>query len=402
MGADRIRVSYQPALPRGFRATGVAAGIKQGGGPDLALLVSDLPAVAAATLTTNQVRAASVRLCEERRAAGEQARAVVINSGCANACTGPRGRRDAARMASLTARYLQVPAESVWVCSTGRIGTFLHMAAVERGIEQAAGRLSADGAKAAARAIMTTDTFPKTCVARLKLDGRPVTLSGMAKGAGMIEPNMATMLAFLQTDAKIGRTALQAALREAVDQSFNRISVDGDRSTNDTVLLLANGAAGGRTLGPRHSDWSAFRDALKRVTQYLALQIVRDGEGNTRQVDVCVRGARSNAEADCAARAVANSLLVKTSWVGDDANWGRIMDALGYSTAKVDETRVDIAYNGVSACRGGRSAGTPAARLSRIQRLPNFTLDIHLHLGRGTAVVRTCNCTEAYVRINKV
>ncbi len=396
-----IRVQETIVLPKGFRATGVVAGLKKSGRKDMALICSDRDAVMAGTFTTNQVKAATVKLCSARIRQFRRGRAIVVNSGIANACTGIVGYRNAERMAQIAARCLGLQSRDVYVCSTGRIGVQLPMHIIEPGIASAAAALSPRGGLAAAHAIMTTDTQPKYGTVRLTVGGRRVVVSGIAKGAGMIEPKMATMLAFLMTDAAVAPAALQSALSASVETSFNRITVDGDRSTNDTVLFMANGAAGNApALSSKHPDWPAFVSAVQALTFRLAMKMVRDGEGASKFVTVRVRGARSSREADIAARAVANSLLVKTSWAGDYPNWGRIMDALGYSAAIVDETRVDISYDGVPAARRGVSAGTDIERLKSIVRQKEFTVDIHLHLGRGEAVVYTCNCTEEYVRIN--
>ena len=385
-------------LPAGFRAAGVACGVKPAA-PDLALFVSEVPAAVAGTFTTNRVQAAPVRLCRARLAGGV-ARAIVMNSGNANACTGEPGRRDAERMAALTGEVLDLPAAEVFVSSTGPIGVPLPMDRIEAGIRQAAAALSPDGGTAAARAMMTTDTAPKHATTILRVDGRPVRVTGLAKGSGMIHPAMATMLCYLFTDAAAEAGALQACLSDAVGASFNRITVDGDRSTNDTVLCLANGAAGNRPLHPGHPGWAAFAAALRAVTRDLALRIVADGEGATRQVAVHVSGAADPTEADRAARAIGNSLLIKTSWAGGDPNWGRLLCALGYSGAVFEETRVDIDYDDVPAVRGGRDAGTPIARLREVAGREAFAIHVCLHAGDGEAVVHACDTTEAYVRIN--
>ncbi len=386
-------------LPRGFQAAGVAARVKKSGARDMALFYSEVPAAFAGVFTTNQVAAAPVKLCRERLEGGT-ARAIVANSGNANAATGPAGLDDARRMAALTATALGVPADQVLVCSTGRIGARLPMDKIEAGIRQLPAALAPDGGAAAAEAIMTTDTFMKTHTVRLVVDGRPVIVTGVAKGAGMIEPHMATMFAFLLTDAVVPQQVLQFYLTAIVNQSFNRISVDGDMSTNDTVLCLANGQAGNDPLTPAHPQWSEFYNALAAVALDLAKKIVRDGEGATKFVTVQVRGARDHAEADAAARAVANSLLIKTSWAGSFAIWGRVLDALGYSPARVQEDLVDVDYDDVPAARHGVAAGTPAADLDRVVAQKEFRISIDLHLGPGTATVYTCNCTEEYVRIN--
>jgi glutamate N-acetyltransferase/amino-acid N-acetyltransferase len=353
----------------------------------------------AGTFTTNQVQAATVKLCRARLA-GRTGRAIIVNSGNANACTGAQGLQDAERMAQLTGELTGVPPEHVFVSSTGRIGVRLPMDKIEAGIRTAVPALSPEGGADASLAIMTTDTRPKRVTARFDVDGKPVTLAAMAKGAGMIEPNMATMLAYVLTDAAVDAAALQACLSAAVKESFNRITVDGDRSTNDTVLFMANGLAGNRPLEPGHPDWKTFEHAVNALTLKLALKMVEDGEGVTKVVTVKLTGAKTPQDAELAARSVANSLLVKTSWAGDYPNWGRVMDALGYSKARVEEDKVDIFYDQLPAAKGGLYAGTPIDELTRVVRQKAFTLTINLNLGSGETVVYTCNCTEEYVRIN--
>jgi glutamate N-acetyltransferase/amino-acid N-acetyltransferase len=386
-------------LPAGFRAAGIAAGIKRGGTMDMALLVSDRPASVAAVFTTNQVKAASVRL-DQHRLKGRVARAVVVNSGNANACNGPAGLRDAREMTRRTARLLGVPEETVFVCSTGIIGRPLPMDAIRSGIAGLVPRLSPEGGTDASTAILTTDTRPKRWTVLFKAGRRAFRLTGFCKGAGMIEPNMATMLAFLATDAAVGAADLQRLLRAAVGESFNRISIDGDRSTNDTVLFFANGAGGAPALRPGRPGWKAFEAAVFETTRELALAIVRDGEGATRFATIRVRGARSDRDADLAARSVANSFLVKTAWAGPNPNWGRVMDALGYSDARVEEDKVSIRFDECLAVRRGRSGPATPEDLRAVLARMEFTVHIDLHLGRGTAYVHTCNCTEEYVRIN--
>lgn len=386
-------------LPAGFRAAGISAGIKKGGKKDLAIIVSDRDAAAAGCFTTNQVRSATVVLDAQRVKSGK-GRAIVVNSGNANACTGAQGMKDAKRMAAITAKLLGVPEVQVFVASTGPIGVPMPMDLLETGLPAAAAELRADGGSDAADSIMTTDTRPKRVTAKFVIDGKQITLAAMAKGAGMIHPKMATMLGFVTTDAAVDARALQAALKNAVSQSFNRISVDGDQSTNDTVLVLANGAAGNKPLKPSHKQWSVFTSVLDAVLLKLAKKIARDGEGAKKLVTVRVKNARSAKDADAAARAVANSMLVKTCWHGDYPNWGRIMDAVGYSPARVVEEKVDIHYDDRIAVRRGQAAGTPVSQLSAIQAREQFTVTIHLHLGRGAAEVYTCDCSEEYVRIN--
>jgi glutamate N-acetyltransferase/amino-acid N-acetyltransferase len=304
-------------------------------------------------------------------------------------------------MCRLAAEALDVPESSVYCCSTGTIGKPLPMDKIERGIRQAAAALAPDGGLAAARAIMTTDNAEKQCAVEFAVDGRPVRVGGMAKGAGMIEPNMATMLAFLTTDAAVEPRALQECLGAAVAESFNRISVDGDQSTNDTCLLLASGAAGARAMNPNHPQWSALCAAVLEVSLDLAQQIVRDGEGATKFVTVAVRGAASNEDAARAARAVANSLLVKTSWFGGDPNWGRVIAAVGYSGAAVDPARVAIRYDGVPAVLGGcKAPGFALEELELIIARRAFAVEVDLGLGAGADTVYTCDCSTEYVKIN--
>jgi glutamate N-acetyltransferase/amino-acid N-acetyltransferase len=354
----------------------------------------------AGVFTTNKIQGATVRLCRQRLA-GRTARAIVINSGNANACNGPHGPEAAERMAAAVAVSVGVDAQAVFVCSTGVIGVRLPVEKAEAGIRAAAAALSREGGQNVIRAIMTTDTFPKEAAVRLTVGGKPVTVAGIAKGAGMIEPNMATMLSFLTTDAAVRPEALQACLNSAVKASYNRITVDGDQSCNDTVLLLANGAAGGAALDERHPDWPRFQEAVHGVTLSLAKKIVRDGEGATKFVTVVVKGAASDADAALATRAIANSLLVKTSWFGQDPNWGRVIDAVGYSGAQVREESVDIAFDEVLAVRGGQVApGDTLPALRAVLARKEFGVTVDLRLGAGQDTVYTCDCTVEYVKIN--
>ena len=420
-------------VPQGFRAAGVFCDIKrlgtgkgsnQGRKRDLALIVSDAPAAVAGTFTTNRICAAPVKLCVERVARGT-ARAIVANSGNANACTGRQGLRDAQAMARAVAAACRgggISPRQVLVASTGRIGVPLPMTQVKQGIADAA-RLLAGGpepARHAAEAIMTSDTRPKEIALEFELGGRKARLGGICKGAGMIQPGMspagarpplrplhATMLCFLTTDAAVEAQFLQEALNQAVAKSFNRITVDGDMSTNDTVLILANGRAANPPLAARSADRRLFQAALDHATLALAKKIVLDGEGVSRFVTVRVAGAKSPGDADAAARAVANSALVKTSWCGGDPNWGRILCALGYSAAELVENKIDVGYSlpgrrEVSyTLRRGRPTGVPFGVLCKISASPAFDLHIHLHLGRASAVIYSADLTEAYVEFNK-
>jgi glutamate N-acetyltransferase/amino-acid N-acetyltransferase len=387
-----IRISGSVTAPQGFRAAGVAAGIKSNGKKDVALIVSDTLATAAATFTTNQVKAAPVKLSMEHVKSGK-ACAIVANSGNANACTSD-GPIHARAMACAVSRRLGCAENHVLVCSTGRIGANLPIVKVEAGIKQCLGLLSRQGGATAVQAIMTTDTFPKEVAVQFSAGGKTFRIGGIAKGAGMIQPKMATMLGFITTDAAIPRTTLQRALTKAVNQSFNRITVDGDTSTNDTVIVLANGAAGKPPL-------AKFQAALDFVCLELAKMIVQDGEGVSKFVTINVCGAATERDAEIAARAVANSVLVKTSWCGGDPNWGRILDALGYSSARIDAELVDVGYEGLPAVRGGMPARTSTAKLKKIVAQPTFSIDIHLHLGRGRCTMHTCDLTEKYVELNK-
>ena len=415
---------------QGFRASGVFCDIKRLGtgkgsdkGPkrDLALIVSEAPANVAGMFTTNQACAAPVKLCVERVEQG-RAQAIVANSGNANACTGRQGLQDARAMARFTEAALNLPRGSVLVGSTGRIGVTLPMDNVRAGIIEAAVGLGSTPVHAAqaAEAIMTSDTRAKQAAVEFRLGGKWVRIGGICKGAGMIQPGMsatakrpaatplhATMLCFITTDAAVEPRVLQAALREAVANSFNRITVDGDMSTNDTVLVLANGLAGNRRFGLRAADFGRFEAALSHVCRQLALMIVRDGEGVSRIVTVRVNGAKSFADADAAARAVANSALVKTSWHGGDPNWGRIIAALGYSPATVVEHRVDIGYSAPGSrhilwsLKHGQPTTATFQALCAAAAPREFDLHVHLHLGRANAVIYAADLTEDYVDFNK-
>lgn len=385
---------------QGFQAAGVACGIKPRGEKDLALIVSEVPAEAAATFTTNLVKAAPVKVSMQHMSNGKM-RGVVINAGCANACTGVGGIADAKAMVERAAKELKTKPREWLVCSTGRIGNRLPMPKIRKGIEKAAAKLGTDNGDEAAKAIMTTDTRRKEYAMRFKVDGRKVIIGGMAKGSGMIHPNMATMLCFITTDASIDRAALRSCVEEAVEQSFNRISVDGDTSTNDTVIVLANGLSGSNLLKSYHPQFGLFKKTLIQVMRKLARMIVEDGEGITRVVEVVVKGAVSGQDAKLAALAVAKSELIKTSWTGGDPNWGRIVAALGYSGARVREEMVEIYYDGLLAVANGQPSKTPTAKLRKLVRRPKFTITIHLHSGAGEYSILTTDLTEEYVRINK-
>ncbi|MBO4287436.1 MAG: bifunctional glutamate N-acetyltransferase/amino-acid acetyltransferase ArgJ [Kiritimatiellae bacterium] len=395
-----VDVSGGVAAANGFKASGVEAGIKYAGRKDVALIVSDTPANVAAVYTTNRVAAAPVHLDRERTASGK-AQAILANSGCANACTGEQGMRDARESARFTGELLGIDESLVLVCSTGVIGMLMPLDRLEAGARSAASALSREGGADAARAIMTTDTCPKEVAVQFTLDGRTVTLGGMSKGAGMIEPNMATMLAFLTTDAAVSPNALDAALRKAVAVSFNSLVVDGDRSTNDTLIVMANGAAGNREVVEGTPDFEVFAGAVRHVCVELAKKMAKDGEGASKFVTVRVNGAVTDEDAAMAARAIAKSPLVKTSWAGMDPNWGRVIAAAGYSGAAVDDRRAQIFYDDVCAYDAGRVADAQTlAAMKEKMRKPEFDVTVDLHLGTGAAVVYTCDLTHGYITIN--
>jgi len=384
---------------KGFLANGLHAGIKPGREKDMALVVSVKPAEAAGAFTTNQVKAGPVRVTQAHLRNGA-VRAVILNSGNANACTGVRGIADAKRMTVETAKVLKCRPHEVLVCSTGRIGVPLPIRKVLRGIRSIAGRVKPNGGPGAARAIMTSDTMRKEAAVRLTIAGRRLTIGAMAKGAGMIHPNMATLLCVVATDAAVDQRTLVRLTADAVENSFNRISVDGDMSTNDTVLVLANGAAGNTPLRSYDQDLGKFSNALKQLMLEMAKKIVEDGEGRTRVIELTVVGALTDRDAKLMAEAIARSALVKTSWAGGDPNWGRIMGAIGACGARMREELVDIHYDGVSAVRGGVAAATPPGRLKAAARRSRVSIQVSLNLGKGEYRMLTTDLSEKYVRIN--
>jgi glutamate N-acetyltransferase/amino-acid N-acetyltransferase len=385
----------------GFKASGVCAGLKANA-PDLALLVSDVPAVTGGVFTTNVMQAAPVKLCRDV-VAGGLAQAVVINSGCANACTGADGMARARAVADGASSMLGIAASQVLVCSTGTIGKKLPVEKIIAGLDVAAEVLSATGGAAAARAIMTTDTVDKQCAVSVQIGGRRVCVGGMAKGSGMIAPNMATMLAFITTDAAVEAGALQRCIAGVAEVTFNRITVDGDQSTNDTLLILANGMAmdGVPPLRESHPEWPVFHGAVETVARELSQRIVRDGEGATCFVTITVSGARTPRDATLAAKAIANSMLCKTAWFGGDPNWGRVICAVGYSGAAVDPDRVDISFDELAAVRGGQMVAEVGFKdLAAVFARKTFEIHVDLNLGVASDTVYTCDCSYEYVRIN--
>ncbi len=384
---------------KGFRFAGVAAGIKGTGKTDLALIVSDPPAKATAVFTTCRLQAGPI-IQGKKAIRGGKLRAVLINSGNANAATGKRGIELAFQTAALTGKALGIPAGQVLVSSTGKIGIPLDVGKIARALPKAIRGLSETALPEAARAIMTTDAFSKLHAVRGKIGNKGFTVAGFAKGAGMIEPHMATMLAYILTDLDLPAGAMRKAFRKAVEQSFNAITVDGDTSTNDTALLLASGASGIR-LKPDTAGFRNFEKILAEVCKTLALMMVRDGEGATKVVEIRVRGARSDASARRMAYTIARSQLVKTSFFGEDPNWGRVFAALGNSGETFDPSRVDIYYGEIPLVRRGVPTGVSReAQAHKIMKNSSFLVRVELHQGKGRAQVWTSDLTYGYVKIN--
>ena len=387
--------------PKGFKAAGVACGLKKNGQPDLALIVSDYPATAAGVFTRNTVKGHSLQLSLENIKGG-LCRAVIINSGNANACIGPQGRRDAQAMAESVAVRLGCPADQVLTGSTGVIGQKLNMNAVERGIGAAFASLAgtAEASDLAEKAIMTTDLIPKICSVQLLIDDYEITVAGMAKGSGMIHPNMATMIGVIATDCAIEGPALQAALTGAANKTFNRVSVDGDTSVCDMVIALANGASCIPTLQSGSEGARLLEHAIEYVSAELSRMIARDGEGATKLIEIQANGAKNPDDAYKIVLAVARSPLVKTAIFGEDANWGRILTAAGYSGADFDPDRCDIYLGSLKVCENG--CALPFDEVLAKQILQNKDILIRIELGDGNASDRiwTCDFSYDYVRIN--
>jgi glutamate N-acetyltransferase/amino-acid N-acetyltransferase len=389
-------------IPHGFTFAATACGLKKAR-LDLALLTSETVATAAAVFTTNRVQAAPVRLSREHlQKSGHKIRGVIVNSGNANCCTGPEGIVASRKTAVELARSLGCRLDEILVCSTGVIGVPLRVEKILRAIPQLAqARSSAAAAfEQFTHAIMTTDTRPKWAAARCNIGGKQVRILGCAKGSGMIEPNMATMLGFLATDAAISSALLSKGLRTVVSRTFNAITVDGDTSTNDTVTLLANGESGARKISRENGDYRNFCTALEVVCKSLALAIVADGEGAERVIEIEVRGATSSRAADKIARTIANSPLVKTAFAGADPNWGRILAAAGRSGVSFEPNRVDIHVAGMCVCRRGREYAFDERVAHRKMLAKYVPVIVNLHAGRGAARVWTCDFTAEYVRIN--
>ena len=387
------------AVP-GIRASGVHGGLKLDNQKDVALIFADSPAVAAGVFTRNRVCAATVLLSREHLN-DQIAQAIVVNSGNANACTGEQGLNNARKMAALVGEQLNVEPENVLVSSTGVIGVQLPMDAIGKGIQRAVDTLRDDGGHDAAQAIMTTDTVSKEVAVEVEIGGHTVRIGGMTKGAGMIAPNMATMLAFLATDVNIAGAPLQEALRRSVDKSFNRVTVDTDASTNDTVQILATGSGRNPEINEASGDdFDAFYKGLEFVCIELAKQIARDGEGATKMIEVVVKNAMDESEAESAARAVAESPLVKTAVFGRDANWGRIMMAVGKSEARFDPYQVDVWLGDYQLVKNGMDSGFDEEKATQLFSEDTVTITANLNAGNAEATMWTCDYSYDYIKIN--
>jgi len=388
------------AVPKGFKAAACSAGIKKSGKLDLALICADKPVECAGVFTTNKVVAAPVKITESRTRQG-LCQAILVNSGNANACTGAQGLQDARRCGDLVAEHLDIAPEMVAISSTGVIGVPLPMYCFEQFVPSLCRSLKHDQFEGVAKAIMTTDAFPKMSSRIITVGDHEVRLLGLAKGAGMIHPDMATMLAFVFTDALLADGMLEQSLRQAVNGSFNRITVDRDTSTNDMALLLASGEAENREIVEGSSDLDQFNRALNEIMLDLAKMIARDGEGATKLVRIQINGAASDNDALVAARSVATSQLVKTAFFGEDANWGRIIAAVGYSGADVDPDQVSILFDDVAIVSKGLGLDSEQeTKASEVLKKPEFTVTVDLALGDGSAYYYTSDLTYDYVRIN--
>ncbi len=384
----------------GFLFSGISAGIKKDGKKDLGLIYSEAPAQAAGLFTTNRVKAAPV-LVDQRRIRQGLCQAILINSGNANACTGSQGLEACYTISSLLSRELKIAQNHILLASTGVIGTPLPVEKILRKIPELVGNLSPEGWAEVVESMMTTDTRPKMEVATCKIKGRRVKLCGMIKGAGMIRPHLATMLSFLVTDANIGAPLLKKMLKEAAEQSFNRITVDGETSTNDTVLLLANGKAGNPLLDRLGREMEAFQSILIEVCQKLARSLVGDGEGATKLIEIAIQGARAQGDAKKAAYAIAHSPLVKTAFFGEDANWGRILCALGHCGARINPNRIDIFFDRIPIVRNGMGVGPPLEKKAeRVLKKGSFKVIVDLHQGNGKFSLLTTDLSIDYVKIN--
>lgn len=384
---------------KGFTAAGVKAGIKKSGNLDVAVIYTKTQAVIAGTFTQNKVAAAPVYVSKEVVATGT-AHAIVANAGCANACTGQQGLDDAHKMAQIAADELGVNADDVIVGSTGVIGVNLPMDKLEAGIKDAVANLSADGSDNAGRAIITTDTHSKSVTCEFELSGKTVRMGAIAKGSGMIRPNMATMLCYITTDIAIDQALLQKAVSGCVEKSFNMISVDGDMSTNDMVIVLANGEANNEKITEENADYQIFFDKLMILCTELAKQIAADGEGASKFLTINVKGAKSFADAKTVGMAIANSPLVKTAFFGEDPNWGRVICAVGYSGADMVPEKTVVKFGGITIFANGTGATYDEKALAHVMKEKDIVIDIELNMGQEDATVWSCDLSYEYVKIN--
>jgi glutamate N-acetyltransferase/amino-acid N-acetyltransferase len=385
--------------PKGFKAAGIHCGIKKSK-KDLALIYSTSPATAAAVFTLNKVQAAPVLICKEYLLRAKKHRAIIVNSGNANACTGEQGYKDSLLMAEKTAEALKIKPEEVFVSSTGVIGETLPMNIITNGISKIVNFLEEDDNFSAAEAIMTTDTFVKAASESFDINGKVVTIGGIAKGSGMIHPNMATMLAFVTTDAAIEKESFQTIIKDVTDKTFNKIVVDGDTSTNDMVIALANGESGIDNIKPDTAEYDLFSEKLFNVLKKLSIDIVKDGEGATKLVEINVEGALSDQDAEKAARTVALSPLVKTAIHGEDANWGRIIAAVGYSGIDFDPAKFEIIINGIPILKQNYTVTLPIIEANKTLKSKEIKLVLKLNCGNGESTLWTCDFSEEYVKIN--
>lgn len=385
--------------PRGFQAAGLHSGVKRKRN-DLGVIYCERPAKAAAVYTLNQIVAAPITLTKTTLTEHEQVQAVIVNSGNANACTGEAGMRDAQTMQRLTAETFNVKQEHVAVASTGVIGEAMPMDNIRTHIDKLALGHTADDAQAFGEAILTTDTFSKSVCYETTIDGETVTIAGAAKGSGMIEPNMGTMLAFITTDAVIDSPVLQSLLQDVVDRTFNSVTVDGDTSTNDMVLVMASELAGHEKLTATHPDWKNFVVAFEKTCQFLAKQIARDGEGATKLIEVEVRGAETDEAARKIAKTIVGSSLVKTAIYGSDANWGRIIAAVGYSGANINSETIDLALGPIQLVKQSVPCEYSEAEATDYLKNKTIHIKVDLHYGGGKAKAWGCDLTYDYVRIN--
>ena len=386
-------------FPQGFKAAGVKAGIKKSGNLDVAVIYTEKEAAVAGTFTQNAVAAAPVFASKAVVKTGK-AHAIAANAGCANACTGEQGDKDARAMQSITAEALGCQADDVIVASTGVIGVNLPMDKMEKGLKQAAASLSENGSEKAGNAIITTDTYSKACATEITLGGKKVRFGAIAKGSGMIQPNMATMLCFITTDAAIDSKLLQAALSEVVEVSFNMISIDGDMSTNDMAIVLANGAAGNPEITSKDADYETFKQTLQDICQGLAQRIASDGEGATKFLTVNVKGTKSFADAKTIGMSVAKSPLVKTAFFGEDPNWGRVICAVGYAGIPMDPQKTVVKFGGIPVYANGVGVEFDEEALRDVMAQHDIVIDIDMGDGDGEATVWTCDFSYEYVKIN--